>query len=261
MSKKQITWSMLLLAAFALPSTANAMHISEGILPLPWAGLWFAVVLPFVAWGLRDLRIKSARAPVFKPMVGLIGAAVFVISCMPIPVPTAGTCSHPCGTGLAAILIGPFLTVVVSSVALLLQALFLAHGGLTTLGGNIMSMGVVGAFTGWTVFRVTRRFGLPVWGAAFLAGMLSDWATYATTSFELASALHGSNSFLKLFAAIGVSFMPTQIPLGIFEGVITAAVYRFIATRRPSLLECLGVEGYPKPKSAVRSEVQHGGAQ
>ena len=250
--------ALLLLAAFALPSTAQAMHISEGILPPQWAGLWFVVAIPFVAWGLRDLRVRSARDPFFKPMVGLIGAAVFVISCMPIPVPTAGTCSHPCGTGLAAILIGPTLTVVVSSIALLLQALFLAHGGLTTLGGNTLAMGIVGAFTGWGTFRLTRRLGMPVWGAAFLAGMLSDWATYATTSFELACALHGTGSFLKMFTAIGISFMPTQLPLGIFEGILTASVYRFIARRRPSLLECLGVEPRRCPCGGQQKPVEAG---
>jgi len=232
---------LLLLAVFALPSTAQAMHISEGILPPKWAAFWFVIAIPFVAWGLRDLRIKSAREPFLKPMVGLIGAAVFVISCMPIPLPN-GTCSHPCGTGMAAILIGPTLAAVISSIALLLQALFLSHGGLTTLGGNIFSMGIVGAFTGWAVFRLGRRVGLPVWVAAFLCGLFSDWSTYATTSLELASALHGDGSFVRMFLAIGASFIPTQLPLGIFEGIVTAGVYRFIATRRPSLLECLGIE-------------------
>ena len=90
------------------------MHISEGILPAPWAVLWTLLALPFVAWGLRDLRIRSSVEPHLKAMLGLVGAAVFVISCMPIPVPTAGTCSHPCGTGMAAILLGPTLTVVVA---------------------------------------------------------------------------------------------------------------------------------------------------
>jgi len=248
MNKKHTICAMLLLAAIALPSTASAMHISEGVLPPQWAGLWFIVALPFVAWGLRDLRIKSQRDPSFKLLVGLIGAAVFVISCMPIPVPTAGTCSHPCGTGMAAIIIGPTLTVVVSSIALLLQALFLSHGGLTTLGGNIMSMGIVGAFSGWAVFHITRKIGFPVWVAAFLCGVISDWATYATTSFELASALHGTGLFLNMFSAIGISFMPTQIPLGLFEGVLTAGVYQFITARRPGLIEGLGMN---KNQSAV----------
>lgn len=105
----------------ALPAQAFAMHISEGILPASWAVLWYAVAIPFVALGLRELQRRSEAFPYFKPLVGLVGAAVFLISCMPIPVPTAGTCSHPGGTGLAAILIGPGLTVVVASIALTLS--------------------------------------------------------------------------------------------------------------------------------------------
>lgn len=215
---------------------AYAMHISEGVLPAPWAVLWFAVAAPFFYRGLRELKDLQARDPRFTPLVGLIGAAVFVISCMPIPVPTAGTCSHPCGTGLAAIVLGPALTVVITAAALLLQALFLAHGGLTTLGANIVSMGVVGAFCGYGIFRLSRRLGLSWAVSAFLAGLISDWATYTATSFELASALHGTASMGRLFSAILVAFIPTQLPLGILEGFLTAGAYGFIRSRRPELL-------------------------
>ncbi len=221
------------------PSPLHAMHIPEGVLPPQWAALWYLVAVPFVMWGLRDLRVRSHETPLFKPMVGLMGAAVFVISCMPIPVPIAGSCSHPCGTGLAAILIGPALTVLVTSIALVLQALFLSHGGLTTLGANITSMGIAGAFSGYAIFHLARRARLPVLPAAFLAGLFSDWMTYAMTSFELASALHGAAPFGKMFLGIAVAFLPTQLPLGVLEGVITAGVYRFIAARRPTLLESL----------------------
>jgi cobalt/nickel transport system permease protein len=222
---------------------AYAMHISEGILPVHWAALWFALAIPFVAWGLRNLRIRSKEEPHLKALVGLVGAAVFVISCMPIPVPTAGTCSHPCGTGMAAILIGPTLTVVVASVALVLQALFLAHGGLTTLGANILSMGVIGAFTGYGIFVVARRFGAPWVVAAFMAGLLSDWAVYAGTSFFLASALHGDGSFATMFLTICVAFVPTQLPLGILEGFLSAGCYSFVHARRPEFLGMLNRGG------------------
>jgi cobalt/nickel transport system permease protein len=232
-------WPLVALVLCLLPETAHAMHITEGILPAPWAGLWYLIALPFVVWGLRDLRGRSRGAPFLKPKVGLVGAAVFVISCMPIPVPVVGTCSHPAGTGLAAILIGPPLTVVVASIALLLQALFLAHGGLTTLGANTVSMGVVGGLAGYGTFRAARRLRLPDWTAAFLAGLVSDWATYAMTSFELAAALRGSGSLESMFVAILVAFLPTQLPLGILEGVVSAGVYRFIRSRRPELLESL----------------------
>ncbi len=218
---------------------AWAMHISEGILPAPWAALWWVLAIPFVLWGLRDIRIAAIRSPRFKPLVGLVGAGVFVISCMPIPVPIAGTCSHPCGTGLAAILIGPGPTIVVTSVALTLEALFLAHGGLSTLGANILSMGVAGAFLGYGTFRLLRRLGVRWYVAAFLAGVFSDWATYGGTAFFLAMGLHGDSPVGTLFLAILAAFVPTQLPLGIFEGFMSAGAYRFIRGRRPELLKML----------------------
>ena len=222
--------------------TAHAMHIAEGILPPQWAALWFVLALPFVGWGLRELRVRSKEEPHLKAMVGLVGAAVFLISCMPIPVPTAGTCSHPCGTGMAAILIGPALTVVVASIALVLQALFLAHGGLTTLGADVLSMGVLGAFSGYGVFVLARRLGAPWVVAAFMAGLLSDWVVYGGTAFFLATALHGDGSFGTMFLSILIAFVPTQIPLGILEGVVCAGAYRFVQTRRPEFLMMLTKE-------------------
>lgn len=219
---------LIALALIAVPASAWAMHISEGILSVPWAALWFVVAAPFLFWGIREIKQRSHAAPQYKPFVALVGAAVFIISCMPIPVPFAGTCSHPCGTGLAALLIGPAPTVVLASVALTLQALFLAHGGLTTLGANLVAMGVAGGFAGYGVFRLARSVGLPVFGAAFLSGICSNWVTYATTSLVLASALHGEGSFGKLFGTILLAFAPTQIPLGILEGFLTAGAYRFV---------------------------------
>jgi cobalt/nickel transport system permease protein len=224
-------------------SPVHAMHIAEGILPLPWAAFWFVLSVPFVLWGLRTLRVRSENEPHIKPFVGLVGAAVFVISCMPIPVPTAGTCSHPCGTGMAAILIGPWLTVVVASIALVLQALFLAHGGLTTLGADIFSMGVAGAFVGYGVFVLGKRLGVSPILAAFLAGILSDWATYAVTSLALGAALHGDGSFGTMFLSILLAFVPTQIPLGILEGFLCAGAYRLVHNRRPEFLGMLAKGG------------------
>jgi len=244
---KRRRWSVVVAAASgvlaALPAPAFAMHISEGILPAPWALLWYALAIPFVAWGLRDLKRRSEEIPYFKPLIGLVGAAVFLISCMPVPVPTAGTCSHPAGTGLAAILIGPGLTVVVASIALTLQALFLAHGGLTTLGANIVAMGVAGAYVGYGVYRIVRHLGLPWAMAAFLAGLLSDWATYAMTSVELAAALHGGGSFWEMVSLILIAFVPTQLPLGIFEGILCVGALKFVRSRKPELLDMASAGG------------------
>ena len=217
-------------------SDAHAMHISEGILPLHWAVLWFAVATPFVAYGLYRLRKLSSTDLSFKPLVGLMAAAVFIISCMPIPVPTAGTCSHPCGTGMSGILLGPAISVLVASVALLIQALFLSHGGLSTLGGNIVSMGVMGSYVGYLTFRALRGFKVSIAMAAFVAGLFADWATYMTTSVELAAGIKGDSPFMPLFWKLLIAFVPTQLPLGVLEGAMTAGVIVLLYRRRPDLL-------------------------
>ena len=223
-------------AVLLLPRAAHAMHISEGILPGPWASLWFGISLPFVWYGLHDIQRRSKQRPYMKALVGLVGAAVFIVSCMPVPVPWVGTCSHPCGTGLAAIVIGPWATVVVTSIALLLQALFLAHGGLSTLGADICSMGLAGAFVGYAVFHLARRLGASWFVAAFLAGLLSDWATYSVTSFELACALSSAGRLGEMFITVVVAFAPTQIPLGLAEGVVSGMACEFVRSRRPEFL-------------------------
>lgn len=228
--------STTLAATLLFASSARAMHISEGILPFNWAALWFALAVPFVALGIRRLNALAQEDLSFKPLVGLMAAVVFIISCMPVPVPTAGTCSHPCGTGIAAILVGPFVSILITAVALLIQALFLSHGGLTTWGADIVSMGVVGSFAGWFVFRGLRMTGASLGVAGFAAGLLTDWATYFTTSLELASGIRGDAQFWPLFWKILIAFIPTQLPLGILEGAMTAGMVVLLYRKRPDLL-------------------------
>jgi cobalt/nickel transport system permease protein len=219
----------------AWPAPAHAMHIPEGTLPGQWCGLWFAVVAPFVIWGVLTIRARRRRQSSYMPMLAMVGAAVFLVSCMPIPVPVVGSCSHPCGTGLAAILVGPAPTIVITTIALLFQALFLAHGGLTTLGANVFSMGILGALVGWGTFHVVRRATGSTFWACFAAGLLSDWATYAGTSFMLPAALHG-DSIWPWFRINAILFVPTQLPLGVLEGILTAVAFSFVLRRRPEAI-------------------------
>jgi cobalt/nickel transport system permease protein len=231
--------SYFLLTAYFLlltASDAHAMHISEGILPFHWAAFWFLLAVPFVAYGLYRLRKLSAVDLSFKPLVGLMAAVVFIISCMPIPVPTAGSCSHPCGTAISGILVGPAISILVAAVALLIQALFLAHGGLSTWGANVISMGVMGSIAGFLTFKALRSMKINLAISGFAAGLLADWATYFTTSIELASGIKGGSPFIPLFLKILIAFIPTQLPLGILEGAMTAGMIVLLYKKRPDLL-------------------------
>ena len=243
MKHRRIILLSALLPVILLPSYSFAMHISEGILPFSWALFWFCASAPFLALGLRTLARRSETDIASKPLVGMVAAVVFVISCMPIPVPLAGTCSHPCGTGLAAVLLGPSLGVVAAAVALLIQALFLSHGGLSTWGANLFSMGVMGSFAGYAAFRGLRLAGLGLVAAAFAAGLVADWATYAGTAMIMAAGIRGSSPFWPLAGKIALAFVPTQLPLGIVEGAITAGMVSLLRKKRPDLLARTALAG------------------
>lgn len=236
--RTHIALSLLLAVGllFLYTTPVRAMHIAEGILPAMWAGLWYVVAFVFLAIGIRIIQKKTREIRGLMPLLGVAGAAIFLISVLPIPVPVTGSCSHPCGTPLGAILVGPFISTVLGALALLIQALFLAHGGISTWGANIVSMAVVGSFVGFGAFALLRKFNTPVFVSAFAAGLLGDWATYATTSLELATALHGTGSLWSMFGAIAVAFAPTQLPLAILEGLFTGGVVTFVYQRRPELL-------------------------
>lgn len=132
--------------------TAYAMHIMEGSLPPVWAALWFAVAIPFWVIGFIQIRRLVAQKPESRLMLGLAGAFACVLSALKLPSVT-GSCSHPTGARLGAILFGPFVMSVLGGIVLLFQALLLAHGGLTTLGANTVSMGIVGLLVAWGVWN------------------------------------------------------------------------------------------------------------
>lgn len=221
------------------------MHITEGILPPKWVVTWFAVSLPFVGIGLYQVKRKKKAVPSYLPLVGMLGAAVFVFSCFPVPVIALHgmATSHPCGTGMSAVLLGPFVSVLVAAIALLIQALFLAHGGLTTLGGNIFSMGILGSFSGYFAFKIAQRCRMTLFWCGFLAGVVSDLFTYLGTSIELGLlVINKGGSFLKATAEIFVVFMVTsQGILCIAEGVVVGFVLVFVYKRKPDILLSLGV--------------------
>jgi cobalt/nickel transport system permease protein len=212
------------------------MHIEDGILSPQACATWYAVTTVFVVPGIYEIKRRIRENLSYKPFLAMIGVAVFVISSMHIPVPVTGSCSHPCGTTLASIIVGPFASVVISAIVLFFQAIFLGHGGITTIGANTVSMGIAGTFSGYFLWKILRAANLPLWLAAGVAGLVGDLVTYLISAFELALSLHGNVPLVKQWMIFFMGYAPTQLPLAIGEAVFTAAVLQAMVTRRPDLL-------------------------
>ncbi len=162
-----------------------AMHIMEGFLPWQWCLVWFAVALPFWLIGFRQIARLVREKPESRLLLGVVTAFAFVLSALKLPSVT-GASSHPTGTGLGAILFGPAIMSVMGGIVLLFQALLLAHGGLTTLGANTVSMAIAGPLVAWLIWRSMR--GEPTWLTVFLAAALADLIAYVVTSTQLVLA-------------------------------------------------------------------------
>jgi len=208
----------------------------EGFLPLQWCFIWWIAALPALMLGLHQLKKILAADREALPLLGVTGGFIFILSSLKLPSVT-GSCSHPTGTGLSTISFGPWITSVICAIVLLFQSLFLAHGGLSVLGANIVSMGIVGPVVGYAVYRMLRNTSVNMYLTVFLVTAIADMFTYATTSLELALAYPAdTGGFVSSFILFMGIFAITQIPLAIVEGLVLALVFKYIVALKPDIL-------------------------
>lgn len=205
------------------------MHIMEGFLPVKDAVTWSAISLPFLIYGTMKIKKTMDEKSDYKLLLGFVAAFCFVLSSLKIPSVT-GSCSHPTGVGLGAILFGASVMIPIGFLVLLFQAILIAHGGITTLGANLFSMGIVGPFVAYFIYNSFSRLNINKSFSIFFAIFLSDLFTYVVTSLQLAVAFPDSaggviSSFTK-FASI---FAVTQVPIAIIEGIVGLIALNYIS--------------------------------
>lgn len=237
---RSVVLAVAALSAAAVPVSARAMHVSDGVLPPSHCVAWLVASAPFVGAGLRALRRRAAEDALTRSLVATAAALVLVLSSVELPLPL-GTSAHACGVGFVAILLGPFLAIVAALGALVLEALLLGHGGVTALGADLASMGIAGAFAGWAAFRALRAVGGGAGVAAFGGGLAASVATYAVATAQLAIALAPAGGLRETALGIALGYAPAQLPIAAIEAFVTSGAVVFLARRRPDVLARLGV--------------------
>ncbi len=243
MSKKEKSIMKLAIAfalAFGIVPSAYAMHIMEGYLPARYCIVWGAICIPFLAAGFFSIKKTLRENRKAITILAMSGAFVFVISSLKIPSVT-GSCSHMTGTGLGAILFGPSAVSILGIIVLIFQAILLAHGGLTTLGANTFSMAIAGPFVSFGIYKLCRSLKVNKLVSVFLAAMIGDLFTYCVTSIQLAFAYPSEVGGVGASAIkfLGV-FAPTQLPLAIIEGILTAVIIMALETYALPELKSMG---------------------
>lgn len=211
----------------------------EGFLPGYWPIFWYIVAIPIVVYGIIKIKKITDEVPESKSLLAVSGAFMFVLSSLKIPSFT-GSCSHATGNGLGAVLFGPAVASVLATIVLIFQTLLMAHGGISTLGANVFSMGIVGPFVAWSIYKILSNINASPAIAIFFAASLGNLFTYVTTAFQLALAFPEPTFQSALITFLGI-FAITQIPLAIAEGLLTVVIWDQLTKYKPRLLEKLNV--------------------
>jgi cobalt/nickel transport system permease protein len=226
--------------------TTTAMHIPDGYLSPLTSLVMFLLVVPFWAMGVRKLRQNiNARS---VPLIALMAAFSFVIMMFNVPLP-GGTTGHAVGAALAAVLLGPEITVITISIALVIQAFFFGDGGILAIGANCFNMAVVIPYLSYAVYRFFAK-NTPLRSSRRLAGAaLGAWLGVTAAAFLTAvefglqpllfKAADGSPLYAPYPLSISIPAMviPHALVPSVVEALITVLVLVYLQRSNPAILE------------------------
>ena len=222
------------------------MHIPDGYLSPSTCASLYAASAPF--WYVALRRVQRTFSARLAPMLAACAAFVFVVMMFNLPLP-GGTTGHAVGMGVSAVLLGPWASVLVISVALLVQAVFFGDGGITAFGANAFNMAVAGPFIAWAVYRAiagNAPLGSPRRAvAAAVAGYaaINGAALLAGIEFGLQPALFHDGAGAPLYApyplavAVPAMLLGHLTLAGLAEGILSGGVIAWLQHGDPALLQ------------------------
>jgi len=203
------------------------MHIPDGFIPLDQAVIYWIIALVFIALALRWARKELSEEKV--PIVAVLAAAIFAMQAFNLPV-GMGTSGHLVGGALAAIILGsPFAAVFILTIVLIIQGVIFGDGGITTMGVNILNMGVIGGFVGFYGFVGLKKViknpyvsaGIAAWFACLIPALAASFELWVAGTFPLVPGLIAMGTYHAI--------------IGVIEAFITGIAVYLIWTARPDL--------------------------
>lgn len=204
------------------------MHIPDVFIPLPQAAVYWLLAIIFIALALKWARKELNEDKI--PLVAVLAAGIFAIQAFNLPV-GMGTSGHLVGGALAAIVLGsPYAAVFILTIVLIIQGVIFGDGGITTMGANIINMGVIGGFVGFYSYTGIKSATNNTYASAGIAAWLACLIPALACAVEMAIA--GTFPLVPGLIAMGVY----HSVIGVIEGIITACAIYLIASARPDLL-------------------------
>jgi cobalt/nickel transport system permease protein len=234
------------------------MHIPDGYLSPSTCAGFYAAAAPF--WYVALRRVKVALTTRAIPLLAVFAAFSFLIMMFNLPLP-GGTTGHAVGMAISTIVLGPAMSILAISIALLVQALFFGDGGITSFGANCFNMAIVGSLTAFCVYRLiawrAEITSLRRVVAAGLAGYaaINLAALCAAIEFGVQPMLFHDPSGAPLYAPYPLSISIPAMMLGhltfagLAELIVSAGVVGYLQRASPEILQ--SVVSHTKPAKGV----------
>lgn len=171
------------------------------------------------ATGYAVRRVRQAPGEWQSAKLGAVAAFIFAVQMVNYPV-ADGVSGHMVGGVLAGALLGPWAGLLAMALVLTAQCLLAGDGGLSTLGANILTMGVVATWGG-AAFR--RLVDTPTGASGrrqMLATAVAAWSSIVLAG-TLCAVIWSAGSTLSVADVLG-PMVSIHARIGIGEASITA---------------------------------------
>lgn len=201
------------------------MHLSDGLLPLWQAAIYWILTVAVLALYMYKLSKVEEKEKVMVN-TAILAAVTIAASSISIPSPF-GIPIHLFIIPLVAILLGPLSGVTVAFLCFIVQFLFLGMGGITSLGANVVTMGIVMSFTTYYFYQFTRELDdrLSIFSGTFMGIIM---ATIAQVLILLAAGVATVEVLLA-------TLIPFYLFVGVVEGVINIFIILSIFKLKPEM--------------------------
>lgn len=223
------------------------MHIPDGLLePITTLILWgVSITVLIFSFSKIGKFFEKEDSEKLVPYIGVLGAVLFAFQFVNFPVP-GGTSGHLIGGTLIAVILGPWVSVVVLFLVLIVQSLF-GDGGITALGANAFNMGIICGIVGFYIVKTT----IMIFNKTKLSKQIKvtlSTAIGAYIAIILAAVICGIE--IGISGIIPLSFAVAAMVywyllIGIGEALISALIVYYIFKAKPDLIttgKMLGVE-------------------
>ena len=196
------------------------MHISDGIVSIEVATVSAVATLAFCVYSFKNLTNEKIA------LVASMSALFFVTSF--IHIPFGVTQIHLMLIGFIGIFLGSVAFISIA-IALILQALLLGFGGLSSLGANILVMALP-AYLVYLIFKLEILKKLNEKVKFFLVGFLG---VFISSLLLFTVLVFSKDEYL----AVAYSIIAVNIPTMILEGIVTMFLLLYIKKSMPKLLK------------------------